>query len=205
MNKVKRFINLLLGRINVDQELMDTHKTVLLHISDTPSIIYPEIKRVIRLIRPDYIVHTGDIADNIKLGLHQSYMARYKHEAKKILDILDTAKAKGIYLSLGNHDNLDFISNNSNRINVVEDKMLLSIGDKTFAISHYSESLMDLDADVYLYGHDLSIKSQTIDSKIYLNGISAIHIIDLETLEVIKLDYPADTDNERLKRRKIKL
>ena len=205
MNIIRDFLNSILGRIDIDQNLIDSNKTILLHISDTPSFIYPEIRRVIKLINPDFIVHTGDIADNIKLGLHQSYMARYRHEAKKMLRILDDAKAKRVYLTLGNHDNLDFISENANSIEVIEDKKLLRIGENTFAISHYSDSLKDVEADVYLYGHDLSIDSQTIDSRIYLNGISAIHAIEVDTLQVTKLDYPIGTDQERLKRRKTKL
>jgi 3',5'-cyclic AMP phosphodiesterase CpdA len=205
MDRIKSFLNSLLGRINIDQNSIDSNRTILLHISDTPSFIYPEIKRVIKLVNPDYIVHTGDIADNIKLGLHPSYMTRYMHEAKKILRILDDAKARRVYLTLGNHDNLDFISENSHSIKIIEDRTLLHIGDKDFAISHYSDSLKDVEADVYLYGHDLSIDSQTIDGRIHLNGISAIHLIDVETLEVTKLNYPMGTDQERMKRRKTKL
>lgn len=201
----RRILNSILGRVHIEQELTDSNRLSLLHISDTPSSLYPEIKRVIKVLKPDYIVHSGDIADDIKLHMHPSYLNRYKHEAKKMLRILNSSSAKGLYLSLGNHDDLEFVKKHAGRIDVIEDKKLLEIDNKSFAICHYSDHLTDVDADIYLYGHDLSIESQSIGEKVYLNGISAIHLIDVATLDVVKIDYPIGTDNQRLKRRKTNL
>lgn len=205
MASFRRIFNSILGRVHIEQELTDLNRLRLLHISDTPSSLYPEIRRVIRILKPDYIVHTGDIADDIKLHMHPSYLSRYKHEAKKMLKILNTSSARWVYLSLGNHDDLEFVKKHAGRIEVIEDKKLLEINDKAFAICHYSDHLSDVDADIYLYGHDLSIGSQSVGEKEYLNGISAIHLIDVATLDIVKLDYPLGTDNERLKRRKTNL
>ncbi|WP_422486464.1 metallophosphoesterase [Gudongella sp. DL1XJH-153] len=205
MASVRRIINSILGRVHIEVELTDSDRLRLLHISDTPSTLYPEIKRIIKVLKPDYIVHTGDIADDIKLHMHPSYLNRYKHEARKMLRILNSSSAKELYLSLGNHDNLEFVKKHAGRIHVIEDKKLLQIDDKAFAISHYSDHLSDIEADIYLFGHDLSIESQSIGDKVYLNGISAIHLIDVGTLDIVKLKYPAGTDNERLKRRKTNL
>ncbi|WP_409226825.1 metallophosphoesterase [Gudongella sp. SC589] len=205
MGRFSTFFDSLFGRIHIEKDIVGSDSVHLLHISDTPSSIYPEIKRLIRVLNPDYIVHTGDVSDNIKVGLHPSYITRYKHEAKKMLKILDSSNAEKVFLSLGNHDKLDFVKKNCGRIKVIEDRELITIQGRKFAISHYSDFLKDIDADIYLYGHDLSIESQTIDSRVYLNGISAIHVITIPELDITRLDYPQGTDSERLKRRKTKL
>lgn len=205
MGRLSNFFDSLFGRIHIGKDVIGSDSIKLLHISDTPSIIYPEIKRLIKVLDPDYIVHTGDVSDNIKVGLHPSYITRYRHEAKKMLEILDSSGAREVFLSIGNHDKLDFVNKNRGRIKVIKDSELVTIEGKRFAISHYSDLLKDMDADIYLYGHDLSIDSQTIGKGIYLNGISAIHLITIPELDIIKLDYPQGTDSERLKRRKVRL
>jgi hypothetical protein len=43
--------------------LNDVKGPVLLHISDTPSEIYPFIFKIIDVLKPKYIIHTGDLAE----------------------------------------------------------------------------------------------------------------------------------------------
>ncbi|MGM0396336.1 MAG: metallophosphoesterase [Bacillota bacterium] len=205
MGKFTDAVNIILGRVIIDPKLTESAGSKLLHISDTPSSIYPEIKRIVKVLKPDYIIHTGDIADNLKLELYPSYLSRYRHEARKILEILNSSSAKRVIISLGNHDDPEFVKENAGRIEIIEEMKLISINDVKFAVSHYSEYLTDVDADFYLFGHDLSINSQVVGDKKYLNGISAIHLIDLHSLHVEEIGYPLVTDSERLKRRKTKL
>jgi hypothetical protein len=51
--------------------LNDVKGPVLLHISDTPSEIYPFIFKIIDVLKPKYIIHTGDLADNVKLEINR--------------------------------------------------------------------------------------------------------------------------------------
>ena len=39
----------------------------LLHVSDTPSVFYPDLARLLVAVRPRFVVHTGDLADEIKI------------------------------------------------------------------------------------------------------------------------------------------
>lgn len=205
MTKILESINTLFGRIHIDSDLKDSNHLRLLHISDTPSTIYPEIKRIIEVLQPDYIVHTGDIADNLKLELHASCMDKFKHEAIKVLKIMNSSNAKRIILALGNHDDLSYIKEHSGRIEIIDNSETIDIEGTRFAIGHTLDSLLELNADFYLYGHDLTICTETIEDKIFLNGISTINLIDLKTLEVKKLYYPMGTDDERLQRKRMKL
>ena len=42
-------------------------RDMILHISDTPSTMFPYLRRAIRRLRPAWVVHTGDLVDDIKL------------------------------------------------------------------------------------------------------------------------------------------
>lgn len=205
MGSILKTIDLILGRSHLERTLVDSEKVRVLHISDTPSSIYPEIKRIIKIIKPHYIIHTGDIADNIKLELYPSYIDRFKHESRKILRILNNSSSAKIFLCLGNHDHPGITKKHSGRIEIIEDRKVIEIEGKRLAVSHYSDRLKDLKADMYLFGHDLSIESQVIRGKICLNGIEAMHLIDLESLHVEKIGYPVGTNRERLTSKRTRL
>ena len=57
--------------------LNDIKGPVLLHISDTPSEIYPYIFKIIDILKPQYIFHTGDLADNVKLEINKDRIKGY--------------------------------------------------------------------------------------------------------------------------------
>lgn len=77
---------------------------LLLHLSDTPSQIYPELRRVIATLRPAYIVHTGDLVDNLKLELRPSLARRYDHELRQLFAIAEHSGASRVIVVFGNHD-----------------------------------------------------------------------------------------------------
>lgn len=66
--RVMKWMKLLLNKPYIPAELADTKGPLLLHISDTPQEIYPYIIKFVQMLQPSYIVHTGDLVDNIKLG-----------------------------------------------------------------------------------------------------------------------------------------
>lgn len=204
MPKLNKLIDVLRGRIAIDDSLILNNSPLLLHISDTPSQFYPELERIIKLIDPKYIIHTGDLADNIKCELKPSLLAKYRHEVKKLLKILNKSNAEKIYLSLGNHDDYDYINNNKGRIEVCNDACELKFDNiNKLVFSHYPDAIKPPHADIYLFGHDIKPESEFSDLYISLNGINSINIINLDTLEVVCLDYPMGTDEARLNKNKI--
>ena len=73
--------------------LNDIKGPILLHISDTPDDIYNYIFRLINILKPQFVIHTGDLADNIKLGNNINFDIDLKcmyteNEKEMILDAI---------------------------------------------------------------------------------------------------------------------
>ncbi len=191
----------ILGRSNIKHAKNNSGNPRILHISDTPTQFYPELKRIIKAVDPEYIIHTGDFADNLKIGLYKSSQYKYKVQVKKLFDILRLSNAKEIVLTLGNHDAYDFIREHVEGMTVFEKPAVIELEGKTIALSHYSTDLENVVADIRLFGHDTKCIEDDIACEMDLNGIMAMSLIDLGTLDVSKIDYPIGTDNARLNRK----
>ena len=64
MKKFKQEVYSVFGRIYIPDELLGK-KNLILHISDTPSAIYPALRGLLRKLKPQVILHTGDLCDHI--------------------------------------------------------------------------------------------------------------------------------------------
>jgi len=188
--------------------VIDNNPT-LLHISDTPSQLYPELARIIRILKPDYIIHTGDLVDNLKLQIHPSLQVRYERELKCLFKIMENSIAKKIYFSLGNHDDPAVVLKLAGRIQVFANRSQLKLSGIDIDVSHYPPPTGNQNGSTsscfYLYGHDLNLPSHQTDSAVYLNGIEAMHFINLKTGQYIALNYPLGTDSARLNYHRIRL
>ena len=205
MLNFKKIRSIITGKSYIDNSWFSDDSSLMLHISDTPSQFYSELSRIIDIVRPDYIIHTGDLADNIKIELSPSLLTKYRHESKKLLKSLNSSKAEYISISLGNHDDYDLVYENKGRINIYREIGRLDIKDNSFVFSHYHDYLKSIEADVYLFGHNIKFKNSITDSGIYLNGIISINIINLDTLEVRCIKYPFGTDSARMKQNRIRI
>lgn len=204
MPSLIKAINMLRGKVDICESLIINKSPLLLHISDTPSQFYPELKRIIKVLKPKYIIHTGDLADNIKCELRPSLLVKYRHEVKKLLKILKESDAEKIYLALGNHDDFDFIKAHKGRLDICKDVCELSFDNiNKLLFSHYPDGMKKNESDIYLFGHDIEPESSVSDSYISLNGINSINIINLDTLEIHFIAYPMGTDDARLNKNKI--
>lgn len=209
MYEVRKTISYLLGKVYLEDlekpkdPNFDIHHPILLHISDTPYMLFSELSRIIKRIKPEIIVHTGDLVDNIKLQLQPGSIRYYEREVLSILKILENASAKKIYISLGNHDSPSYIHQKSGRIDVHDTYYKITAYEKQIVFSHYLKNIELCEADYFLYGHDLSIPVDQKKDKFYLNGITAIHLIDLISGAVVQLNYPWGVDEARLNKRSI--
>ena len=50
----------------------------ILHISDTPTSYYANIERLLKQIRPTLLIHTGDLADEYKVGRIPEHLPGYR-------------------------------------------------------------------------------------------------------------------------------
>lgn len=178
-------------------EMMDGSYKIL-HLSDTPVTIYGYLARLLRRVSPSVLVHTGDLADDIKIGLYPGERERYRSAVRKLFDIIQAPRRR-IILSLGNHDRMDLLPPIPRECTICEDVMDFDLWGAGFRISHYIERIMDGPAARFnLYGHTTEPGSHVDDKERYfLNGIERIRLIDPHTGEIKSLLYPRCTDNAR--------
>ena len=194
------------GRVRVSKSLINRNEEILLHISDTPYSIFSALDSLIMTLKPEYIVHTGDLVDNIKLELYPKSLPRYKLYLKNLMKIMQKPFVKGIYISLGNHDDAETIKEYmkiDKRIILTKESNSINIGEQTIQYAHYLSTLNEKPNSIGLYGHDLSVKEQLSENSIYLNGIIDISIIMIDSGEIHKLHYPIGTDDARLKKGRV--
>ncbi|SHK57266.1 metallophosphoesterase [Tepidibacter formicigenes] len=194
-----------IGFVYIPKCLKDRKGEVILHISDTPYSFFYPLKKVIKKLKPDYIIHTGDLVDNIKLEFCHYSLYTYTKRLRILVDILENSKAKKIYVCVGNHDEKETIKKLSKRIHIVEKSKNIKIKNLNLRISHYSDEIIKNPLEYNLFGHDLSIKNKIDKERVYLNGIESINIIDVDNGEVTNLPYPFGLDDERLGKGKVGL
>jgi len=200
----KEFLYNLTGRLYIPEELLESAEKRLLHVSDTPVSFYSDLKRLVEALKPDYIVHTGDLSDNIKLQLYPNEIYEHEKWIKRLAGILETSGAE-VILALGNHDDAETVQRHFIRSRIIKGAETVEVSEKSFRISHMPEGILEQPAGYNLFGHDLTLKSGSRDNKQYFNGISYINIIGLESGECTCLCYPAGTDDARLGRHKLGL
>lgn len=209
MNTIKKMLWQMLGRVILDKALLRVKGPTILHISDTPTSFYPELNRLLGVLKPNYIIHTGDLADDLKLQLRSSLLKNYESALIKLMQIVNRSSAEKVIFTLGNHDNLDLVREHAGRALVYEDAVTDNFQGLTISAAHYHEAALRSSksnrSDFNLYGHDLSLRSQRTNDVYYLNGIEAMHLIDLSTGEVFVITYPGGTDSARLNRKRMRL
>jgi predicted phosphodiesterase len=179
--------------------VLDRNEHILLHISDTPSNFYGGLKRLIKQISPEYIIHTGDFVDDVKLQIRPYKLWLYEKNAIELMKILEASDAQKIHIVLGNHDEENVLKRHAVRCKISEAQSL-TIENRSFNISHYSYDIFEKPASFHLFGHDLSMESSFESNCWHLNGISAINIIFLGSGIVLNLPYPYGIDNARQKK-----
>jgi predicted phosphodiesterase len=179
----------------ISKELLDGIKgPVLLHISDTPVDIYKYIFRIIDILKPKYIIHTGDLADNVKLEIYKDKIEYYYQGTKALIAGLEDNNSEIFYV-LGNHDDYKTVSH-LNRTGTILNEGPLFLNGINFYVSHYYKEHSN-NADFNLFGHSLAPKHYEKDGTIWLNGLININIIDLSNKNVFHLDYPVGTNGSR--------
>lgn len=193
------------GKVWVPPELRHLPEPIILHISDTPSPFFDALPSLIRQVNPTWIIHTGDMVDDIKLGLNPRYMNTYTSRVRRLIRILEASEAEIIFLCIGNHDDLKEIGELSPRMRIIYEGQRLALGPMTLGVSHYAQAALEAGGDVCVFGHSLDSRTDLSGIPRLLNGLEAIHIIRPLSGKIHCLPYPAGTDDQRLGRRKIGL
>ncbi len=203
VESVKEKWKYITGGIYVPKALLEAKGELLVHISDTPLMSYDAIRTLLETLNPRWIIHTGDLVDNVKLELSYSKIDLYKRHIVRLTRMLEKTNSE-VYISLGNHDHYDTLMALNPPFHICKKAELITIGDFNIAYSHYIELLKPFDADIYLFGHNKYQKTEVnVNGKLYLNGLEQITVMDITNRQYFFLKYPIGTDDSRLLRMRI--
>jgi hypothetical protein len=174
----------------------------ILHISDTPSSTYGYVRRAVMSMRPMMVIHTGDVADEVKVGLWPSLKDEYVRKISKLSKALEAARdISQFVITCGNHDLEEVLKDLLPWAEVHPVRAFLTINGRSLAASHRHSDLGEL-GDANLFGHDLELRTSTEGDRIMLNGIERINLLDTASWSVRFIRYPPGTDDERTLRRR---
>ncbi len=148
----------------------------LLHIGDTNSADYPYYKILIEIIKPDVIIHTGDLSDELKAGRIDSVRPYWKNAAKDILLTMKKSGARVIVVA-GNNDLEDEVKTLAPNVEIVPRNSVLQLYGKRVCVCHEVWKIdPTIEADVYLYGHGLTGETRTKEDneregRLYFNAV----------------------------------
>lgn len=196
---LKTFFCQMVGRLYVPPYLLNTNEKKVLHLSDTPTSLYPAINDLITSLKPDAIIHTGDLADDIKLEYNPNNLESYARAVKPFLEMMERCTAEQIFIVPGNHDNVQFLSQIVNKSKLIKEGEFIDIGRRTFGLAHKIKRLPHLLQSTHfnLYGHNFKLPKENCSNTVYLNGIQNINVILLPSNNVIKIPYPWNTNHYR--------
>lgn len=170
---------------------------VIMHITDTPDGVYSFLKRLVELVEPEVIIHTGDLVDNIKLELSRKDIDLYEKRVCQLMSILRKKSVRRIYC-IGNHDDEQLMKKYMTSGDELYHSICLNLWERNYWVSHKYEALTD--GDFYLFGHNIDVKSYFKNGCKVLNGLTGVYLIDGRTGQTALISYPIGTDDERQKK-----
>lgn len=166
-----------------------SEETLLMHVGDTPESVYGFLGELIEDYKPDVIVHTGDLVDNIKLERRPDLLPVYRAGLRKIARILKGSGAK-LYIVPGNEDNLGLLREFFGDA-VVEPGAIVEIAGRRLALGHRPEDVVSVKADFKLHGHNFRLIPGG------LNAIMGVNFVFLPSGRMVRISYPVGTDTNR--------
>ncbi|ASJ12181.1 metallophosphoesterase [Thermococcus thioreducens] len=176
-------------RKKVLEVLASSDETKVMHISDTPESVYRFLDGIIGKTRPDYIIHTGDLADNVKLERRPELVPLYKGALRKLARVLKGSGAV-LYIVPGNEDDPELLREFFGD-SVVEPGTVIEIEGSRFALGHTWREVAEKEADFRLYGHNFKLIERG------LNGVLGVNFVLLPSGKTYRVKYPGGTDFDR--------
>lgn len=162
---------------------------LILCVSDTETSQYPALGALLAEVRPNHIIHTGDCADEFKVGRLEADRPGYEAGMKTLMELLHGAACPLLFTS-GNNDDLNLIAGQKN-VTIVPNHTVVDLFGLKFLLDHYP--ITDAGAvDFALSGHtgksDFHYPpADTAGEAIYLNGMFHWTLIDAETKEFLRI------------------
>ncbi len=153
---------------------------VLFHIGDVSRARYAEIMSLICRIRPDILVHTGDLVDDLKVGRLPEDIPAYKEWLPDVIHWLEKLVPE-VYLVPGNNDLPELIEQTVKTAHFIPPKSVLNMNGKQIFCCHRVKDA-DGEGDIYLYGHGPTGDHHSFNEgdKVYANVIYGPTVVSLE-------------------------
>lgn len=140
--------------IEIPNAIHQIKGTKILHIGDTHSLDYPYYKKLIQIIKPDIILHTGDMADEVKVGRMPEKRYEYLTKIEWFTNMLNESGARLIIVS-GNNDLTDEIRKMLPTAEIYPINTSINIDGIACKIGHQVLQ-MTFDEEWSFYGHGLT-------------------------------------------------
>ena len=157
----------------------------VLHIGDTQSADYPYYKSLIEAVKPDVIIHTGDLADELKVGRIESVRPYWKTSAKAIVNVMEQSGARVIIVA-GNNDLESELKKLAPKAEILPRNTVIEFSCKKVLLCHELNRMDEsAEADVYLYGHGLTGETRTAtdnerNERLYFNASWGVSLHDFD-------------------------
>ena len=76
----KRLLTRITDSLYIPEDILALRGRLLVHVSDTPSTFYRELRGLIARLEPVALIHTGDMADEVKIGLCPRLLPWYERK-----------------------------------------------------------------------------------------------------------------------------
>lgn len=180
--------------IEIPGKLRTEGQFKLLHIGDTHSATYLYYKQIIQMVKPDVIIHTGDTADEVKVGRIPETREEYLEKIQELLDIWGNANCK-VYWIPGNNDLPEEIAKRAPFVEIVQPDTVLNMEGVEICVTHSKEQITKK-ADIYLYGHGRRAENEALErtmsgsDALYLNVLWSTHVLVLPQKELYEFERP---------------
>ncbi len=162
-------------------------KMLLLHIGDTHSETYTWYEELIQYLKPEMIIHTGDMADEVKAGRMPEKRGEYCEKVKQILDVLRKTSDKNdcrFCIIPGNNDLPDELIKIDPNIQLISPDTVIDMEGYKVCLSHEKRHITK-ETDIYLYGHSerdehwSMLKNTNEEKQWYLNSLWGVFLLSL--------------------------
>lgn len=166
----------------------------LLHISDTPTALYPAVARILELVQPDILIHTGDLADEYKVGRIPEHLPGYRHAVTELINLMQK-HAKTIWITHGNNDDARWLEEIPSLFIWPMTGSSHKYGKLRLYLQHQPVGWLDDSVyDFALYGHGFTNDfhdpaANHFGQLCYFNGMRAASLIDSESKEYFQVSY----------------
>ena len=135
----------------------------VLHIGDTSSSDYGYYKTLIERVKPSVIIHTGDLADELKAGRIEGVFEFWKRSAAEIVGIMENSGARVIIVP-GNNDLEKDLKETVKKAEILERNSVIEIDGAKILLCHEINKMDETaSANVFLYGHGLTGETRSAE------------------------------------------